>query len=144
MYVNLMYLYLTLHFQSFFSFFLVLFSLLYSPVDTFVSFAFQFVLQLVSFLIGEYHFWFRLFTGSIYRTLLSWTVLILLMAITYACICHYFNYYLPDFVIAICVESSLVSHFWVFVLIPFNAITNHMWNLCSWSEIKRRALEWEH
>ena len=36
---------------------------------------------------------------------------------------HYFNYYLPDFVTAICRGSSLVSRFWIFVLISFNAIS---------------------
>ena len=45
------------------------------------------------------------------------------------CIFHYFNYYLPDFVTAICLGgSSLISHFWIFVLISLNAITNHLWN----------------
>jgi len=48
---------------------------------------------------------------------------------------HYFNYYLPDFVTAIW-GSSLVSHFGIFVLISLNAITNHLWNFCSWTEIK--------
>ena len=32
--------------------------------------------------------------------------------------------------------SPLVSHFGVFVLISLNAITNHLWNLHSWPEIK--------
>ena len=41
----------------------------------------------------------------------------------YMCIFHYFNYYLPDFVTAIW-GSSLVYHFWVFVLISLHAITN--------------------
>ena len=61
------------------------------------------------------------------RTLLSdWSDLIF----------HYFNYYWPDFVIAICLGSSLVSYFWIFVLISLNGITNHLWILCSWPEIK--------
>ena len=49
----------------------------------------------------------------------------------YMCIFHYFNYYLPDFVTAICRGFSLFIHFWIFVLISLNAITNHLWNLCS-------------
>ena len=53
----------------------------------------------------------------------------------YLCIFHYFCYYLPDFVFAICLGLSFVSCFvfWfcVFVLIPFNAITNNLWNLSS-------------
>ena len=36
---------------------------------------------------------------------------------------HYFNYYLLDFVTAIW-GSSLVYHFWIFVLISLHAITN--------------------
>ena len=40
------------------------------------------------------------------------------------CIFHYFNYYLPDFVTAIFWGSSLVSHFWIFVLISLRAVTN--------------------
>jgi len=47
----------------------------------------------------------------------------------YMCIFHYFNYYLPDFVTAICQGSSLVTHFGVFVLISLNAIRNYLWNL---------------
>ena len=54
----------------------------------------------------------------------------------YMCTVHYFNYYLPDFVIAICLRLSLAFRFGVFILIPFNAITDHLWNLCSWPEIK--------
>ena len=42
----------------------------------------------------------------------------------YMCIFYYFNYYLPDFVTAICLGLYLVSHFWIFVLILLNAITN--------------------
>ena len=40
------------------------------------------------------------------------------------CIFHHFNYYLPDFVTAIFWGSSLVSHFWIFVLISLRAVTN--------------------
>ena len=54
----------------------------------------------------------------------------------YMCIFYYFNYYLPDFVTAICWDSYLVSCFWMFVLIWLNAITNHLWNLHSWTETK--------
>ena len=54
----------------------------------------------------------------------------------YMCIFHYFNYYLPDFVIAICLGSSLSSRFWIFVLLSLNALTSHLLNLYSWPEIK--------
>ena len=40
-------------------------------------------------------------------------------------------------------EAASLARFWVFVLIPFNAITNHLWNLHSWPEIKPEPLEWE-
>ena len=32
--------------------------------------------------------------------------------------------------------SSLVSRFWIFVLTSLNVITNHLWNLHFWPEIK--------
>ena len=54
----------------------------------------------------------------------------------YMCIFHYFNYYFLDFITSISLGFILVSHFWIFVLISLNAITNHLWNLCSWPEIK--------
>jgi len=37
------------------------------------------------------------------------------------CIFHYFNYYLSDFVTAICLGFIFGSSFWVFVLISLNA-----------------------
>ena len=54
----------------------------------------------------------------------------------YMYIFHYFNYYLPAFVTAICLGSSLASRFWIFVFLSLNALTNHLLNLCSWPEIK--------
>ena len=65
------------------------------------------------------------------------TVLVLLMCV-YVCvyIFYYFSYYLPDFVIAICLSASFVSHVCIFTLIPFNAITNHLWKFHSRPEIK--------
>ena len=48
------------------------------------------------------------------------------------CVFHYFYYYLPDFVTAICLGFFFGSHVGVFVLISFNAITNHFWNI-HWS-----------
>ena len=64
MYINLLYLPLTLHFYSFFllflSFFLtillVFFSLFSLSVDTLLQFVFQFVVCLVLFLTGGYYF----------------------------------------------------------------------------------------
>ena len=47
----------------------------------------------------------------------------------YVCIFHYFSYYLLDFVLPFVWGTSFLSCFCVFVLIPFNAITNHLWNL---------------
>ena len=49
---------------------------------------------------------------------------------------HCFNYYLPNFVVLYVWNSSLLSYFWIFVLISLNAIRNNLWNLCSWPEIK--------
>jgi len=53
----------------------------------------------------------------------------------YMCILHYFNYYLTDFVTAIW-GSSLVSRFWIFALLSLNAITNDLWKLHTWPEIR--------
>ena len=38
------------------------------------------------------------------------------------CIFHYFNYYLPDFVIAISLRFMFGFSFWILVLISLNAI----------------------
>ena len=38
---------------------------------------------------------------------------------------------MPDFAFAICLGFAFCFLFLVFVLIPFNAITNHLWNLSS-------------
>ena len=54
----------------------------------------------------------------------------------YMCIFHYFNYYLPNFVTAICLGFIFCFSFWIFVLISLKATTNHLWNLHSWPEIK--------
>ena len=66
------------------------------------SFVFQFVHKLVLFLTGKYNFLFPLFTRSLLYfifvglfSLYSWVYI-------YMCIFHYFNYYLPDFLTAIC------------------------------------------
>ena len=99
------------------------------------SFVFQFVHKLVLFLTGKYNFLFPLFTRSIYCSLF-FAGLFCLCSWVYMCIFHYFNYYLPDLSLSFVWGSSLVSHFWVFVFISFNAITNHLWNLLSWPGIK--------
>ena len=101
------------------------------------SFVFQFVLQLVLFLIGGYHFWFPLFTESIYCTLF----LLDCFDFAYGCTCifHLFNYYLPDFITATCLRFIFGFLFWVFLKISFNAIVKHLCNLLSWPEIKPRA-----
>ena len=98
-------------------------------------FVFWFMLKLVLFLTGKYHFLFPLFVGSVYCILvgLFWLCLWVYM---YMCIFHYFNYYLPDLVTPIVWGSLLVFWFGVFVLILLNAVTNHLWNLCSSPEIK--------
>ena len=70
-----------------------------APYFSFVS---QFVLKLVLFLTGRYNFWFPLFAGSIYCTLFLLDCFD--FAYGYICILHYFNYYLPDFVTAICLR----------------------------------------
>ena len=54
----------------------------------------------------------------------------------YVGIFHYFNYYVPDFVTVICLVFIFDFSFRVFVLTPLNTISNHLWNLHSWPEIK--------
>ena len=53
----------------------------------------------------------------------------------YMYIFHYFNYYLPDFVTAICL-GFIFGFSFLNILISLNAITNHLWNVCSWPGIK--------
>ena len=51
----------------------------------------------------------------------------------------YVYVYVPFFFLIICLilklpfiwGSSLVSHFWISVLISLDVITNQLWNLCS-------------
>ena len=93
------------------------------------SFVFQFVFYLILFLTGKYNFLFPLFTGSIYYifvglfSLCSWVYM-------YMCIFHDFNYYLPDFVTAICLGFIFASSF-LDICFNLNAITSHVWNLRS-------------
>ena len=99
--------------------------------------------MLVLFLTGKYNFWFLLFARSIYCTLF----LLDCFHFAHGCICVY-----SMILIIICLVlqlpfvwgSSLVSCFWIIVLISLNAITNHLWNPHSWPEIKPWAFEWEH
>ena len=71
------------------------------PPDALLSFCFP-ACDWVSFVLtSKYNFWFPLFARSIYCVFLglfslcSWVCM-------YMCIFHYVNYYLPDFVTAIC------------------------------------------
>ena len=87
--------------------------------------------------------WFPLFARSIYCTLF----LLDYFDYAYGCTCVY-----SIILIIICLSlqlpfvwgSSLVSHFWVFVLIPFNARTNHLWNLLPGQRSSPEAVQWEH
>ena len=106
---------LTLHIYSFFLFF---------PLNIFASFVFfalfptchlalvlfSSLCLLVLFLTGKYNFSFSLFSESIYFIfvglfwLCSWVYM-------YMCIFHYFNYYLPDCVTAICLDFIFAFSF---------------------------------
>ena len=67
------------------------------------SFAFQFMLYLVLLLTGKYNFLFPLFTVPIYCTLFLLDSFDFVHDVhVHSCMFHYFNYYLPDFVTAIC------------------------------------------
>ena len=109
------------------------------------SFVFQFVFKLVLFLIDKHNFLFPLFAGSIYCTLF----LLDCFHIAHGCISIRVCFII---LIIICLilwlpfvwGSSLVSHFWIFVFISCNAITNHVWNLRSWPEIKPGAFGVQH
>ena len=144
MYINLLYLplfkfaylfFLSFPLNIFVSFIFIALFLNWHRASVFVFYFFQFVLWLVLFLTGKYNFWFPLFTRSIYCifvglfSLCSWVYM-------YMCICHYFNYYLPDFVTSICLVFLFCFLFWGICFISLNAIKNHLWNLHSWSEIK--------
>ena len=102
-----------------------------SLVGTLLWFCFL-VCVLVSFvLIGWYHFWFPLLTRSVTYTFFSLDCVGFVCVCVCVCVClfHCF-YYLSDFAFIICLGLSFVSCF-VFVLIPFNAITNDFWSLGS-------------
>ena len=104
------------------------------------SFVFQFVFNLVLFLTGKYNFLFPCSPGqSMYFIFgLFW---LCSRVYIYVCVCvfHYFNYYLPDFVAAICLGFIFGLSLRIFALISLNAIINHLWNLHSWPEIKTWA-----
>ena len=99
------------------------------------SFVFQFVLNLLLFLTGKYNFLFPCSPGQS-NVLYFWTVLTLLKGV-HVCVCvcvcvfHYFNYYLTDFVAAICLGFIFGFSLRIFALISLNAIINHLWNLHS-------------
>ena len=85
MYINLLYLplfslaYLFFLFLS--TYLLVLFSLLYSQLAPCFSFVFQFVLQIVSFVLVEIIFGFLCLLGQSFVLYFCWTVFILLMGV---------------------------------------------------------------
>ena len=110
---------------SFFPFlsiyFLVLFSLLYFPLGNLLQFCFP-VSALVLFLTGKYNFLFPLFTGSVCCTL---------FLLDYFHFAHGYCVYSIILIINCLILllpfvwcSSLVSHFWIFVLICFNYCHN--------------------
>jgi len=89
------------------------------------------------FLTGGYHFGFLYSLGQsivLYLFIYFWTVLILLMGV----------YSIISAIICLILQlpsvwgASFVFCFWVFILIPFNAITKHLWNFNfnSWPETK--------
>ena len=99
------------------------------------SFVFQFVHKLVLFLTGKYNFWFPF---SLDHTVLyfCWTVSLCSWVYIYMGIFHHFNYYLPDFVTAIDLGFIFGFSFLdICVTLP-SCHTTHLWNLCSWPEIK--------
>ena len=123
--------YINLHLPQFnFAYLFFLFFFLSFPLNIFVSF-------IVFALFPTWHFALVLFSSFYFSYLCSelvgiifgflcllgqsilyfcWTVLTLLMGYMYMCILHYFNYYLPDFVTAICLGfifgfSFLVIYF---------------------------------
>ena len=94
------------------------------------SFVFQFVVQLVLFWQMQFLVSFVCWVNSTVLYI-SWTVLTLLVGVYVSMYIHYFNYYLPDFVTAICAGFIFGLLIWIFVLISLNAIMNHLWNLHS-------------
>ena len=80
------------------------------------SFVFQVVLWLILFLTGKYVFLFPLFPVSIYCTLflLDCFDFAFRCVYIYVCVCvfHYFNYYFPDFLTAICLGFLFIFSFW--------------------------------
>ena len=135
MYINILHLPLFNFAYLFFLFFpflstylLVLFSLLYSQIGILLSFCFP-VSALVNFVLVDIIFGFLCSPGQSILLYFCWTVLTL-------CICTCV-YSIILIIIWLTLDlpfvwgSSLVSHFWVFVLILLNAITNHLWNFCS-------------
>ena len=113
MYINLLHLHL---FNFVYLFFLSFLSFLYSQyicsfcfhcfiphLAACFHFVFWFVLKLVLFLTGKYNF----FISLVHQVNLLYFIFVELFSLCswvymYLCIFHYFNYYLPDFVTAIC------------------------------------------
>jgi len=95
---------------------LVLFSLLYSPVGTLLYFYFP-VCALVSFVLN---WWISFLVSFVHQVNLLCFIFVGLFWFwlwLYMYIFHYFNYYLPDFVTAICL--GFIFHF-SFLSICFN------------------------
>ena len=107
------------------------------------SFVFQFVLKLVLFLTVQHNFSFPLFARSIYCTLFLLDCFHCSWVYMYISIFHCFNYYLPDFVTAVC----LVFIFgFSFLGIWFNLTQCHSKPLVESLFLTRNqalSLEWE-
>ena len=77
------------------------------------SFVFQFVLYLVLFLTRRYNFWFPLSRQiNILYFIFAGLFCFCLWVYMHMCIFHYFNYYLPGFVTAICLRFISGFLFW--------------------------------
>jgi len=91
---------------------------------------FCFVFQLVLFLIDRYHFWFPLLTRSLSYAFFSLdcfgSLSLSLSLCMFLCFCYCFS----DFVYHMTFLVLLFLLF-LFVLLPFNATTNGLWNLSS-------------
>ena len=78
---------------------------------------------MISF-VSQVNLLYFIFVGLVW--LFSWVYM-------YMCMFHYFNYYLPDFVTAICL-GFIFGFSFLDICFNLNAIVNHLWNLCSWRD----------
>ena len=89
---------------------------------------------------SKYKLWFPLFARSIYCTFLFLDC----FDFAHGCILHYFNYYLPDFVTAICLGFIFGFSFWGICFNLTYAITNHCGIFVPDQRSSPETLEWEH